>query len=222
MQKCIDPNQPCQPVLAGKQVMTIARWIALFLTLSVLPVFVSANSARAGIFERAGFSFSDELGGFVILGVSGNGSHTNPFVIDEEITQTGPAVLIIRRTFSGGETRGWHQNARRERIHIVKSIINKTAKVWSGFQLELRQHPDWPSSLEDGLSFDQIWQQKDDVSSTRFERKQRLFEPADRIKFDQGHVNPGELLKLAVPVTDPTPTSEFYLIQLPEFLVAER
>ena len=181
---------------------------------------ICSASANAVELNVAGFSFSDELGGFRLLSVTGHGTRESPFVINEEILETGSATLLIRRTFSQEGHKGWHPNARRHRIHIIKSVKNKTGKVWTGYHLELRQSLNVPSSLEDGLSFDQVEQVDRDVSSTRFERKQRIFEPSDRIKFYKGHVDPGEYLGLSVPITDTTPTAQFYLIQQPEFLIA--
>ncbi|MEM9331410.1 MAG: hypothetical protein AAGA53_08800 [Pseudomonadota bacterium] len=197
-----------------------ARFILISISLLCAMFALCIPTTKAAEIRIAGFSFSDELGGFRLLGVSGNGTRSNPFVIEEEILEVGPATLLIRRIFSQEDHKGWHPNARRLRIYITKSVANKTGKVWSGFHLELRQILNLPSTLEDGLSFDQIGQLSDDVSSNRFTKKQRIFEPSDRIKFYMGHVDPKESFSLSVPITDTTPNTAFYLIQHPEFLLA--
>ncbi len=48
----------------------------------------------------------------------------------------------------------------------------------------------------------------------------RLFEPYDRIRFENGHVDPEATAEFRVTITDPTPIPEFYLVQDPKLLSA--
>ena len=171
--------------------------------------------------SAGGFQFSDELGGFRLVSVSGDGTIATPFLIVEEFYDTQPAVLVITRERGSKDQPGWKPAARRSNIYVIKTIRNLTKKVWSGFELELRQWVSTPSTFEDGLSFDQMFKRKEDFGADRFARLQRTYEPLDRVRFDGGHVDPDEILKVHIPITDPTPVGTFYLIQQPTFLVAD-
>jgi hypothetical protein len=179
-----------------------------------------AGPAQSGQISSGGFSFSDELGGFRLIDVSGTGSRDDPFVIVEEIFDTLSAVLVIRRLPSEPGGPLWRPGDRR--VHLKKVVRNLTARTWTGFDLELREVLDKPSRFEDGLSFDQIEKQPDDVTSDRFAGLNRRFEPRDSIRFEQGHVDAGELLQLVFPVADVTPVALFYLLQEPIFLSVAR
>lgn len=181
---------------------------------------ISLVTAHSETLSAGGFSFSDELGGFRLISVSGDGTIIRPFAIVEEIYDTQPAVLVIKRELNIKGQPGWKPAARRSHIFVDKTIRNLSKRVWSGFELELRQWLTSPSSFEDGLSFDQILMRKEDFVSDRFARLQRIYEPVDRVRFDDGHVDPEQQLNLKIPITDPTPVGKFYLIQQPTFLIA--
>lgn len=74
-----------------------SRFIAATVAVGLLLAF-SSLPAHAEIFSTAGLYFSDELGGFRLISVSGSGSTSDPIVVVEEITELGPAVLVIRGT----------------------------------------------------------------------------------------------------------------------------
>jgi hypothetical protein len=59
-------------------------------------IVLASGPARAGIWVAGGYGFSDELGGFRLVSVSGSGSVTDPIVIVEEITELDPVTLVIR------------------------------------------------------------------------------------------------------------------------------
>ena len=70
----------------------------VFLAASLLIlVGLSPASPRAETWAAGSLTFSDELGGFKLLSVTGSGSFLDPIVIVEEIMDVGPAVLVIRR-----------------------------------------------------------------------------------------------------------------------------
>ena len=65
---------------------------ALALGVWVLP----GAAAHGDTFTAGGLTFSDELGGFRLISVSGTGTSADPIVIVEEVTDVGPAILVIR------------------------------------------------------------------------------------------------------------------------------
>ncbi len=65
-----------------------AAWLAL--------AALAAVAARAEPITLQGVNFSDELGGFVLLGGSGSGTPADPFVVLERIVTNAPTVLVIR------------------------------------------------------------------------------------------------------------------------------
>ena len=108
---------------------------ALALGAWVLPsAAVVAESFAAG-----GLQFSDELGGFRLISVSGTGTAADPIVIVEEITDLGPAVLVIRgRQMSKGHD-GTAFPTAFVNLAVIKVVINRTRRVWTGYDLELQE-----------------------------------------------------------------------------------
>lgn len=195
----------------------------LRLTLSLIAIsFVVLGwlsiPAQSGQIFAGGFSFSDELGGFRLISATGKGTAKEPFVIVEEIFDGLPAILIIRRRTGFSQLPSWKPGAGSKLIYVRKIIRNLTNRVWTGFDLELRQILDEPSRYEDGLSFNQVTREQSDVTSDRFARHHRRFEPRDSIRFEQGHVDTGAQLTLRLPISDTTPVGKFYLMQEPIYL----
>lgn len=194
------------------------RMVGLILILSV-SVGSELGSAQSEQISAGGFSFSDELGGFRLVSVSGDGTITKPFVIVEELLDILPAILVIRRQVVSIDQERRPPIAQRGIIYIKKNILNLSNKVWRGFDLELRQDLNKPSSFDDGLSFDQIMRRSSDITADKFAKHYRIFEPRDKICFEQGYVDPGKRLRLTLPISDTTPISKFYLTQAPRFRV---
>ncbi len=169
-----------------------------------------------------GFIFSDELGGFRLLSVSGAGTSSDPIVIVEEITELRPVTLIIRDAREG--TKDDSTIPLRSFVHLamIKVVINGTKRVWAGFDLELQQELTQPSIYGDGLSFDQMGGFKEDFESDSFAISRQVYEPYDRVRFQEGSVDPGATVRFRFFVTDPTPVPEFYLLQEPQLLMARR
>ncbi len=190
--------------------------LAFFATLAFTP-----DRAPAAPLTTGGFTFSDELGGFRLLSVSGTGSADDPIVVEEELTGAGPAILVIRRDIVRYPADPWARNGVWTAIHLTKVVRNRTGRVWIGFDLELQEKLHKPSIYGDGLSFDQGRAVPVEISSNAFARNRRLFEPYDRIRFDHGSVDPDATLRLEVHITDPTPVSKFYLVQDPQILYAD-
>jgi hypothetical protein len=158
-----------------------------------------------------GLTFSDELGGVRLERGWGSGSLDDPFVLVEEITSDGPAILIVR-----GMT---HRFGNRIRSHhevgfaLTKLVRNGTSQPWSLFNLELRELFDHPSPFGDGLSFGQASEAGRPFRSDGFAESLETREPFDGVQFFDGLIAPGETVALSVVVTDTTPRWEFYLLQ---------
>lgn len=170
----------------------------------------AAFPVRAESFVVRGVEFSDELGGFRLLGVSGKGTKSDPFVVLEEITGTGTAVLVIRG-LARLRLLDFEQFALGFRIR--KMVLNVTRDTWYQFDLELRETLDVASDYGDGLSFDQAKIVERPFTSDRFPVSQELTEPYDGVRFTGGKVAPGETVAMNFAITDPTPLNEFYLMQ---------
>ena len=182
--------------------------------LGVLVVGVGLSAAGGGGAEPItldGLTFSDELGGVRLERGWGTGSLDDPFVLVEEITSEGPAILIVR-----GMT---HRFGNRIRSHhevgfaLTKLVRNGTNQPWSLFNLELRELFDHPSPFGDGLSFGQASEAGRPFRSDRFADSIETREPFDGVQFFDGLIAPGETVALSVVVTDTTPRWEFYLLQ---------
>jgi hypothetical protein len=186
---------------------------------ALIAVFAGALAATDGSaaeFLAGGYSFSDELGGFRLLSATGVGTPSDPVVLVEEIDEVAPVVLVIRRREPGrsGPRSGLAQ------LTLEKNVANRSNRIWAGFEVELQEILGKPSDYGDGLSFNQFAAQPPDVSSDSFADNNRIFEPADRIRFERGHVDPGATARFRITITDPTPVQEFYLVQDPQLLSA--
>jgi hypothetical protein len=178
----------------------------LLLTLSL----ASAGPADDGRWYAGHYSFSEELGGFRILSVTGSGTRTDPIEINEELYSADPVTLVIRAakplgtsTLTGGA------------FHLRVVSLNKSGLGWIEFEFELQEIRGKPSDFSDGLSFDQINPSPDLISSDRFASFENRFESFDRLRFSGGHADPLEQTRFDFLVTDVTPVAEFYLVQDP-------
>ncbi len=190
---------------------------------AMLGSLLCAGGLGAEILSAGGLTFSDERGGFRLIAASGTGTRSDPLILVEEITQMGPAILVIR----GFKTRGRNdpdrpiQAVSSGSLVITKVVLNGSLRVWTGFDLELREIVDTPSPYGDGLSFDQMGTHDDTFGSDRFKNIRKLFEPYDLLDFGQGSVDPGAQVRFSFAITDPTPRQEFFLIQEPKLLLSQ-
>jgi len=182
-----------------------------------LMLAASCGPAGAGEFAAGGLRFSDELGGFRIVAISGIGTKADPIILEEEIHDTAPVTLVIRR-----DPDVYDEAYPRISLALTKIVQNRTGRVWGAFEMELQEIRDKPSGDDDGLSFSQMDVQPPDVSSDRFANNHRRFKPHDRIRFLTGHVDPDDAVRFSVVITDPTPVAEFFLVQDPQFLFSDR
>lgn len=172
--------------------------------------------AAAGELFTGGYSFSDELGGFRLVSAAGAGTPNDPVVLVEEFDEAAPATLVIRRHQRFDDP----QRPFYAPLVLEKVVVNRSERVWAGFEVELQEILRQPSTYGDGLSFNQYGAQAPDVSSDAFAANERLYEPYDRIHFSNGHVDPDGTASFRMIITDPTPTREFYLVQDPKLLSA--
>ncbi len=190
-------------------------WVLMALLFLAAPPAGSDDiEGKAHIWYAGPYSFSDELGGFRILGVSGSGRKDDPFLIREEFTSSSPATMVIRavapiRPFdqTGGFANGF--------MHMRVEVLNNSGQAWVEFEFELQEIFGQPSVFGDGLSFDQRRSDSDNISSDSFAEFSRNFEPYDRLRFREGKVDPLATAGFSFFVTDFTPRSQFYLLQDP-------
>ncbi len=168
-----------------------------------------------GRWHAGPYSYSDEMGGFAIIGISGSGrSADDPVVLLQELFSASPVTLVIRaerairpRNFVGDFANGF--------IHIRLVTRNNSGLPWVGFEFELQERLGVPSTFGDGLSFDQRQTESDTISCDRFPEYSRDFEPFDRLLFRGGNVDPLETVTFGFLISDFTPRWEFFLVQDP-------
>jgi hypothetical protein len=164
--------------------------------------------------EAGAYSFSDELGGFRITGVSGTGSQSDPIVITEELNSASPVTLVIRtiRPIRPFDYSGLYANGF---LHMRIDAKNNSALPWIEFEFELQEHLHKASVFGDGLSFDQRRQDGGNIASGNFLQFSRDFEPYDRLLFTDGKIDHLEAATFDFMITDFTPRWEFFLVQDP-------
>jgi len=187
----------------------------VFLSLVLGAACSAPVAARAAEFIAGGYSFSDELGGFRLLSASGSGAPDDPIRVVEEIAEAAPVTLVIRRLRLEGLPRVQHTQ-----FTLEKTVVNRSERIWGGFEIALQEILKRPSTYGDGLSFNQFGARAPDVAADSFADNNRIFEPDDRIRFERGHVDPGATARFRITITDPTPVAEFYLVQDPQLLSA--
>ena len=174
-------------------------------------VMALPGGARGEPLSANGMLFSDEMGGFRILSATGSGTHRDPFILVEEITEDGPVALVVRGLSTNYRRFDWSSSY--AAFALIKIVINRTGTVWTGFDLELREALSRPSGYPDGLSFDQPALSGRPFRSDRFGAVHEVFEPYDRVRFRKGAVADGQSAKFDLFITDPTPRETFYVIQ---------
>jgi hypothetical protein len=190
--------------------------VALSITTCVLAANAATaqEAAQAKRWVAGGYSFSDELGGFTITGVSGSGTKDDPIVIQEELNSASPVQLVVRLeafaapfNFTGDAGIGF--------THYRFVVVNNSGLAWIEFEFELQELRDLPSLFGDGLSFDQRRTDGEGILSSNFAQFSRNYEPYDRLRFSEGKVDPARTVDFSFLVTDFTPRMQFYIVQDP-------
>jgi len=169
------------------------------------------STAAAVTISAGGLEFSDEQGGFVLHSVTGTGDADDPFVIVEEITGDGPAILTVRGLSGrfGNSTGSNHFVG----MAVVKIVRNGTGQPWPEFMVELQEVLGRDSTYGDGLSFGQGSNDMRSISADRYARVSAVDEPRDGILFADGLVLPGEEVRFTFTITENSPRPEFFLVQ---------
>jgi len=190
-----------------------------------LLLFVSTLSpAQAAGGSVGGLSFSDELGGFRIVSVSGSGTMDDPFVVVEEVTAPEQVVLVIRGV--PDPQAGRRANNRIGSEHPIgyalrKVVINRTDSVWTGYDLELQLPLGQASTQHDGLSFGEGSAHQRFAHADLFQIATVTSRPLDGIVFSIGDVPPGRHITLDFVITDIEERPAIYLSQRRPWLVSE-
>ena len=191
-----------------------ASWVKLFALLSTVLFSNHALPADNAKWVSGGYIFSDERGGFKIVGISGSGSRNDPIILHQEIATSQSITLVIRpvdaervRYSLGLITNG--------ALYIKLVTHNQSNLPWVGYGLELQEILHKPSIYGDGLSFDQLSRESTHIQSDRFLDHELQFEPGDRLVYTNGWVDDHHFVSLKFKITDFTPVAEFFLLQDP-------
>lgn len=175
---------------------------------------VAAEEAPSKQWQAGAYSFSDELGGFRIAGVSGAGTKGDPIVIQEEMNSASPVTMVIRTVrpirpfdYSGRYANGF--------LHVRIEMLNNSELPWIEFEFELQEQLGKASVFGDGLSFDQRRTDSGNIWSESFGQYSRAFEPYDRLLFRKGKIDHLDSASFNFMITDFTPRWEFFLVQDP-------
>jgi hypothetical protein len=186
----------------------------------IVTVVVAALAlpVRGASFSDNGIIFSDELGGFVLQSVTGQGSMDDPFVVTERMTDSNGGILLLRVDPAVGNRIGSQHTIG---FALIKVIENATELPWTAFELELQSKLGTPSDYFDGLSFGQGSTAGKPFTDTGFEQITVTNEPYDRIELGQGRIAIGERVTVRLVITETLPLSEAYILQRPTRPVAD-
>jgi hypothetical protein len=187
---------------------------ALFALMVGLAGETSQAADDLGRWHAGPYSYSDEMGGFAIVGIAGVGTPGDPVVLTQEFFSASPVTLVIR---AESPIRAQHLEGDFANgiIYIRIVALNNSGLPWLEFEFELQERAGEPSTFGDGLSFDQRRMDSATISSDRFLEFSRDYEPFDRLLYRNGTVDPGETASFDFLITDFTPRWEFFLVQDP-------
>jgi hypothetical protein len=189
------------------------------IAICILISLLRPSGSEAEPMRVNGITFSDELGGFEITGVSGSGTQADPFVVHEEInTISSDVILLIRDIDPGVANRvGTHHAFA---FVLTKVVTNKTPRAWTSFALELREVLETYSPYGDGLSFGQASTAGRPYVSREFTISTETEEPYDQLEFTGGRIEPGASATMTFVISDASPEKYFYLLQQPGQVIA--
>lgn len=190
----------------------LALALASILTAQPAPAQGPGDDGR---WHAGAYSYSDEMGGFRIVAVSGAGTKDDPVEIAQQFDSAGAVTLVIRAEKPIMRHVGPSPAFATGMIHMRVVATNGSGLPWIEFEFELQEHRDTPSTYGDGLSFDQRTRDADTAGSDSYRRWSRDFEPYDRLLFTEGVIDPRETGTFEFYITDFTPIRTFYLKQDP-------
>ena len=189
----------------------VPQWLLLIaFALAVLVLYPLRTHAAS--FTVAGVTFSDDLGGFVLERVSGQGSMDAPFVLVERMTDPNGGTLEFHVDPAFGNRIGSMHSIG---FALIKIVTNATNLPWDSFELELQSTLGVPSDYADGLSFGQGSQAGRPFTGTGFGRTRIIDEPYDRVEFDQGKIPIRGQTALRFVISESLPLAVAYLLQRP-------
>ncbi len=200
------------PVKMRAQSLAGAVFLAGLTTCLLYP-----RPADAAQFSVGGISFSDELGGFVLERLTGEGTLDHPFIVTERIVDGNGGDLVIRVDPLFGNQIGTQHAIG---FALVKVVENGTDFPWTSFELELQSTHGVPSGYADGLSFGQGSNAGRPFSDIGFRDIAVIDEPYDRIEYDQGRIPVGGQATFRFVITEALPLVAAYLAQRPRRPVA--
>jgi hypothetical protein len=186
--------------------VTIGRSAVLATVLAVL-----GRAADAAPVTVGPLTFDDRMGGLVLHGGSGSGTMADPFVLFEDITDDGPAILAVSGLLAEFGNRVGTQHA--VGFALTKVVRNLTSRPWEVFEVELREVLRRSSPYQDGLSFAQDAVKEPLLGSDRFTHVMKTDEPLDAVVYSGAMVQPGETVAIRMVITDYSPSYEFYVLQ---------
>lgn len=169
------------------------------------------GAAIAAEISVDGITFAEGSDNMRLIAVTGTGSVDDPFVVLEEIHQSGEAVLLVRvdNPDFGSRLRTLHAVG----FALRKIVINNTGEAWDYFALELEFERGKGSDYYDGLSFAQSSEVYRPFLSNRFSRVDDMTEPRDVVRFTEGAVDPGDQAAFQVSITHTGIQPSFSLVQ---------
>jgi len=189
----------------------------LIAALAAIICMLQPIASSAASITVSGITFSDELGGFVLKGVTGQGSLDDPFVLKERLTDLNGGTLLFRVSSGFGNQIGSPHSIG---FAMVKIVENGTGVPWTSFEIELQSKLGVPSGYDDGLSFGQGSSAGKPFTATGFGQVTLLDEPYDRIELDQGKIETGASATFRFVVSETMPLQQAYLAQRPRRPVA--
>jgi hypothetical protein len=195
------------------------RFGRLTAALPILATLSLAPQADGAAFSVNGITFSDELGGFALEKVTGEGSMDDPFVLVERITDPNGGMLLFRVDPGFGNRIGSQHLIG---FAVIKVVENGTDIPWTSFELELQSERGIPSDYFDGLSFGQGSDAGKPFTAVGFDGVRVIDEPYDRVEFDHGRIAIGARATLRFVISESLPLHEAYLLQRPTRPVASR
>lgn len=193
--------------------MALAPGISALLLVAALFVGPVA-AAQAEPISHLGLEFSDELGGFRLVSVTGTGTVDDPITVVEEVTEPQRNIVLTIRGF--GREFGNRVGTQHLAAFAMRKIVhNASDRVWRNYQMELREVPTRRSPYTDGLSFGQNSTLGETYPHSTFPRVQRLDEPEDSLGFSDSEVLPGGVAEFSFIVSDMSPVWQFYVVQIP-------
>ena len=190
------------------------RLPALLACIGVLPASPCLSADDLGRWHAGPYSYSDELGGFAIVAISGTGTADDPVVLTQEFLSASPVTLVIRaespirqRHVTGDYATGI--------IYIEVVALYNSGLPWLEFEFELQEILGTPSTYGDGLSFDQRRTDSTNISSDRYAEFSRDYEPFDRLLYRNGSTDPLDTVTFRFLIADFTPRWHFFLVQDP-------